>query len=284
MFIVAMSGTARFWRCYDKAMMLRTSSGILAEIVEQKKLEVAELRPRAAELERAGRDRLSAARDFASALRSKSPAVIAEIKKASPSKGVLQQNFRPAATAEAYEAGGAACLSVLTDRHFFQGSLSDLESARAAVSLPVLRKDFTIDALQIFEAAAHGADAILLIAAILTTGQLQAFRELAGELGMAALVEVHDGEELKKAVDSGAQIIGVNNRNLDTFELSLDTSVRLSERMPASVTRVSESGIFTSADVQRLKSAGFHAFLVGESLMKAANPAQALKALCSTSL
>jgi indole-3-glycerol phosphate synthase len=262
-------------------MMLRTSSGILAEIVDQKKLELAELRPRADELERTGRDRPLRPRGFAAALRGKNPAIIAEIKKASPSKGVLQPNFRPAAIAEAYEAGGAACVSVLTDRSFFQGSLGDLENARAAVSLPVIRKDFTIDALQIFEAAAHGADAILLIAAILTTGQLQAFRELAGELGMAALVEVHDGEELKKAVDSGAEIIGVNNRNLDTFEVSLDTSVRLSARMPASVTRVSESGIFSNADVQKLQAAGFHAFLVGESLMKAADPAHALKALCS---
>jgi len=263
-------------------MMLRTSSGILAEIVEQKKLEVAELRPRAAELERAGRNRPLRTRDFASALRSKTPAIIAEIKKASPSKGILQPNFHPAAIADAYQAGGAACLSVLTDRHFFQGSLADLASARAAVSLPVIRKDFTIDPLQIFEAAAHGADAILLIAAILTRAQLQTFHELANELGLAALVEVHDGDELTKAVDSGAEIIGVNNRNLDTFEVSLDTSIKLSARMPASVTRVSESGIFTGADIQLLTSAGFHAFLVGESLMKAANPAQALTALCST--
>jgi len=262
-------------------MMLRTSSGILADIVEQKKAEAAELRPRAAELERAGRHRLEPARDFAAALRAQSPAIIAEIKKASPSRGVLQPNFHPAAIAKDYEAGGAACLSVLTDGKFFQGSLGDLECARAAVSLPVIRKDFTIDQVQIFEAAAHGADAILLIAAILTGGQLREFRELAGELGMAALVEVHDGEELKKAIDSGAEIIGVNNRNLDTFEVSLDTSVRLSAQMPASVTRVSESGIFSRGDVERLQGAGFHAFLVGESLMKAANPAQALKALCS---
>jgi len=267
--------------CYDKAMMLRTSSGILAEIVDQKKLEVAELSSRAADLEKAARHRQHLARDFAAALRAKTPAIIAEVKKASPSKGVLQPNFHPPAIAQAYEAGGAACVSVLTDRNFFQGSLDDLESARSAVSLPVIRKDFTIDPLQIFEAAAHGADAVLLIAAILTTGQLQTFRELAAELGMAALVEVHDGEELKKAVDSGAEIIGVNNRNLDTFEVSLDTSIRLGARIPAAVTRVSESGIFTSADIRLLQSAGFHAFLVGESLMKAANPAQALKALCS---
>jgi indole-3-glycerol phosphate synthase len=262
-------------------MMLRSASGILAEIAEQKKIEVAGLRLRAGELERAARCRTFGTRDFAAALRAKSPAIIAEIKKASPSRGVLQANFQPAAMAEAYEAGGAACLSVLTDGKFFQGALEDLERARAAVSLPVIRKDFTIDAVQIFEAAAHGADAVLLIAAILTGGQLREFRELAAELGMAALVEVHDEEELKRAVDSGAEMIGVNNRNLDTFEVSLDTSVRLGARMPDSVTRVSESGIFSRGDVERLQGAGFQAFLVGESLMKAGNPTQALKDLCS---
>jgi indole-3-glycerol phosphate synthase len=246
-------------------MMLRTSSGILAEIVDQKKLELANLRTRAAELEQAAFHRRTPSRPFAQALRAKSPAIIAEIKKASPSKGILQPDFHPVFIAQEYEAGGASCLSVLTDSHFFQGSLHDLESARVAVSLPVIRKDFTIDPLQIFEAAAHGADAILLIAAILTTAQLQQFRELAAQLGLAALVEVHDAEELKKAIASGAEIIGVNNRNLDTFEVSLETSIQLSAQMPASVTRVSESGFF--------------AFLVGESLMKAANPTDALKAL-----
>jgi indole-3-glycerol phosphate synthase len=260
-------------------MMLRTSSGILAEIVDQKKLELANLRTRAAELEQAAFHRRTPSRPFAQALRAKSPAIIAEIKKASPSKGILQPDFHPVFIAQEYEAGGASCLSVLTDSHFFQGSLHDLESARVAVSLPVIRKDFTIDPLQIFEAAAHGADAILLIAAILTTAQLQQFRELAAQLGLAALVEVHDAEELKKAIASGADIIGVNNRNLDTFEVSLETSIQLSAQMPATVTRVSESGIFTRTDIQLLQSAGFHAFLVGESLMKAANPTDALKAL-----
>jgi indole-3-glycerol phosphate synthase len=260
-------------------MMQRTSSGILAEIVDQKRLELASLRPHAAELEQAAFHRCRPVRQFAQPLRANPPAIIAEIKKASPSKGILQPDFHPVSIAQSYEAGGASCLSVLTDQNFFQGSLHDLEAARAAVSLPIIRKDFTIDPLQIFEAAAHGADAILLIAAILTTAQLQQFRELAAPLGLAALVEVHDAEELEKAIASGAEIIGVNNRNLDTFEVSLETSITLSARMPSGVTRVSESGIFTRADIQLLQSAGFHAFLVGESLMKAANPIDALKAL-----
>jgi indole-3-glycerol phosphate synthase len=154
-----------------------------------------------------------------------------------------------------------------------------LETERASVSMPVLRKDFTIDRLQIFEAAAHSADAILLIAAILSLEQLQQFRELASSLGLAALVEVHDHDELTKAIDSGAEIVGVNNRNLDTFEVSLDTSLKLSYLMPSGIMRVSESGIFTRADVALLEAAGFDAFLVGESLMKSANPVAALRAL-----
>ena len=260
-------------------MMLRTSSGILAEIVEHKKIEVAELHTRAAEIERMAHERKLPPRPFAAALRAKQPAIISEIKKASPSKGVLQPDFHPAVIAHDYEEGGAACLSVLTDGKYFQGSLHDLEAARAAVTLPAIRKDFTIDRLQILEAAAHSADAVLLIAAVLTVPQLQQFRELASTLGLASLVEVHNQEELSKAIDSGAEIIGVNNRNLDTFEVSLDTSLKLSFLMPATVTRVSESGIFTRADLQMLQAAGFHAFLVGESLMKAAHPAAALRAL-----
>ena len=261
------------------AMMLRTSSGILAEIVSQKQQEVAELHTRAAVLERAAHERKLPPRPFAKHLRAHGGAIIAEIKKASPSKGLLQPDFHPAVIAHQYEQGGAACLSVLTDKQFFQGSLHDLEAARAATQLPVLRKDFTIDRLQIFEAAAHGADAILLIAAILDTDELQQFRELADSLGLAALVEVHNHDELSKAIDSGASIIGVNNRNLDTFEVSLDTSLRLSYLMPAGVTRVTESGIFTRADIETLSAAGFHAFLIGESLMKSDDPTGALRAL-----
>ena len=260
-------------------MTLRTSSGILAGIVQHKQQEIAELHARAADLERAAYERKSPGRPFAAALRDKAPAVIAELKKASPSKGVLAANYHPAFLANAYEQGGAACLSVLTDKDFFSGSLHDLEAARAAVALPVLRKDFTIDRLQVFEAAAHGADAILLIAAILDTGELQQLRELAASLHLAALVEVHDADELKKAVDSGAEIIGVNNRNLDTFEVQLETSLRLSFLMPSNVIRVSESGIATRADIDLLSGAGFHAFLVGESLMKSADPTAALQIL-----
>jgi indole-3-glycerol phosphate synthase len=260
-------------------MTLRTASGILTAIVQHKQEEVAELHSRAAQLEAEARARKLPPRQFADALRQRKPAIIAEVKKASPSKGLLQPDFHPAFTAHAYEEGGAACVSVLTDHQFFQGSLHDLEAARAAVSLPVLRKDFTIDRVQIFEAAAHGADAILLIAAILDVEELTSLRELAASLGMAALVEVHDSEELTKAIDSGADIIGVNNRNLDTFEVSLDTSLRLSFQMPADVIRVSESGIHSRADIELLTGAGFHAFLVGESLMRSQHPAAALRAL-----
>src|SRR4051794_36894842 len=260
-------------------MAVRSLSGILAEIVEVKQQEIAELHARAAVLEQQAHERKVQPRPFAEALRGASPAIIAEIKKASPSKGLLQPEFHPAFIAHAYEEGGAACLSVLTDKQFFQGSLHDLEVARATVSVPVLRKDFTIDRVQIWEAAAHGADAILLIAAILDSDELESLREFAHSLGMAALVEVHDADELTKAVDSGAEIIGVNNRDLQTFQVSLDTSLRLSYLMPSNTVRVSESGIHTRADIELLSGAGFSAFLVGESLMRSSNPTAALKTL-----
>ena len=260
-------------------MAVRISSGILAEIVEVKQQEIAELHSRAAILEQQAYERKVPPRSFAEALKSSSPAIIAEIKKASPSRGLLQGEFHPAFIAHTYEEGGAACLSVLTDKQFFQGSLHDLEAARAAVGLPVLRKDFTMDRVQVWEAVAHGADAILLIAAILDVEEMRFLRELAGSFDLAALVEVHDADELAKAVDSGAEIIGVNNRNLETFEVSLDTSLRLSYLMPSDAVRVSESGINTAEDIQLLGGAGFQAFLVGESLMRSQDPATALKAL-----
>ncbi len=263
-------------------MTLSTSSGILSGIVQHKQAEVAELCEFAAALEREALERKLPVRPFREALRRTKPAIIAELKKASPSKGLFVKTYHPAFLADAYEAGGAACLSVLTDREYFQGSLHDLEAARAATTLPILRKDFVIDRLQIFEAAAHGADAILLIAAVLEVGDLQQFRELATKLGMAALVEVHDSEELRKAIDSGAEIIGVNNRNLETFEVNLDTSVRLSYLMPSHVVRVSESGIVSRADIERLAGAGFEAFLVGESLMKSPDPAASLRELVAS--
>jgi len=258
---------------------------ILARIVEQKRATL----PRSAEqrtaIETRARERSSIAglraRDFKAALTAQPPAIISEIKKASPSKGVLSGDFHPENIAPIYASGGAAALSVLTDEPFFQGKLADLEAARAAVSIPVLRKDFTIDEFHVLEAAAHGADAILLIAAILDGVQLRAFRELAGEYGMAALVEVHDEPELEAALASGAEIVGVNNRNLRTFDVSLDTSLTLVKAMPREVVKVAESGIHSREDVHVLRAAGFHAFLVGEHLMKAADPAAALRDLRS---
>ena len=218
-------------------------------------------------------------RDFASALTSAPPAVIAEVKKASPSKGLLSADFHPVRTAAAYVEGGAAALSVLTDERFFQGSMQDMVDARAAVPVPVLRKDFTLEPFHIYEAAAHGADAILLIAALLDATQLRDLRELAESLGLAALVEIHDDQELAPAIDSGARIIGVNNRDLRTFQVRLETSLELAPRIPEHVIKVSESGIHSFADVARLQTAGYKAFLVGEHLMKSGNPSQALREL-----
>jgi len=218
-------------------------------------------------------------RDFRAALCARVPAVIAEVKKASPSKGVLCADFDPARIAREYRRGGAAAISVLTDASFFQGSLEHLEMARAAVDLPVLRKDFTIANAHILEAAAHGADAILLIAAILGERELRDFREAAARYGMAALVEVHNRRDLDAALASGSEIVGVNNRDLSTFEVTLDTSLRLAEHMPEGVVRISESGIHNAADVARLRAAGYTAFLVGEHLMRSGDPAEALRQL-----
>lgn len=259
--------------------MMAAPPGILATIVESKREELSHSAVTRAEWERRAREMPINTRDFRAALRAKSPAVIAEIKKASPSKGVLVDDFDPQAIARDYERGGAAALSVLTDMKFFQGRLADLVAARAATALPVLRKDFIIDEAQVAESAAHGADAILLIAAVLPAGRLRNLREYAGEFGMAALVEVHDEGELEAAIDSGAEVIGVNNRDLRTFRVSLETSVWLAGRMPEGVLKISESGITCAADVRRLNAAGFDAFLVGEHLVKAPDRAAALRAL-----
>ena len=256
--------------------MVKAVPSILAQIVEQKKLE---LQVRTQGLDARAEAFVATRRDFARAL--VRPAVIAEIKQASPSRGTLSADYNPVRIAQAYEHGGAAALSVLTDEKYFRGSLADLESARAAVSLPVLRKDFTIDAYHVQEAAAHGADAILLIAAILGEHELRELRELAERYRMAALVEVHDEEELKAAIGSGARVIGVNNRNLNTFEVDLSVSLRLAEKMPGGAIKIAESGIHSRADVERLMAAGYDAFLVGEHLMKSGDPAQALRALLS---
>lgn len=262
--------------------MLETIPGILSRIVEHKAGEIASLRGRREELEREAARRLGDRRDFAAALRAVRPAVIAECKKASPSKGLLSADFDAVRIARSYAEGGAAALSVLTDERFFQGSLEDLRAARAAVAVPVLRKDFTLEDVQVAEAAAAGADAILLIAALLSVAEMRRMRELASAFGMASLVEVHDGAELERALDSGAEILGVNNRNLNTFEVTLDTSLRLAEKIPSSVVRVSESGIHSRADVELLMGAGYQAFLVGEHLMKSGDAAVALRELtCS---
>lgn len=259
--------------------MQQTVPGILSRIADHKR---AELNARAwdrAALEREAGACVAARRGFRKALESISPAIIAEAKKASPSKGVLHADYDAGAIAAQYAAGGAAAMSVLTDERFFQGSLDDLRQARARTPIPVLRKDFTIDERHVLEAAAAGADAILLIAALLTTEQMRRFRELAALYGMDSLVEVHDGEELERAIDSGAGIVGVNNRDLNTFEVRLETSLDLAARMPSGVVRVSESGIHSAADVRLLRTAGYQAFLVGEHLMKAPDPAAAVRAL-----
>jgi indole-3-glycerol phosphate synthase len=208
-------------------------------------------------------------------------AVIAEVKKASPSKGVLREHFVPAEIAASYEAGGAACLSVLTDARFFQGTAADLEQARAACTLPVLRKDFLIDAYQVVEARAMGADAVLLIAACLDDAQLADFEAQAHALGMAVLVEVHDGAELDRALRLATPLVGVNNRNLRSFEVSLDTTLKLQPRFPADKLLVTESGILARSDVERMRRAGVNAFLVGEAF--SAPTIRALRfAICSS--
>jgi indole-3-glycerol phosphate synthase len=225
-------------------------------------------------------------RGWAAALRSKAatgPAVIAEIKKASPSKGLIRADFDPEWLARRYRAGGATALSVLTDEPFFQGSLRNLELASAAAPLPCLRKDFIIDEYQIVEARAHRADAILLIAAALRRGELKRFAAAAHALALDVLVEVHSSDELDEVLealgDSGADAIGVNNRDLRTFEVNPETSLSLVDRIPSSVVRVTESGISTNEDITRLRKAGFDAFLIGESLMRQPDPGDALAAL-----
>lgn len=256
--------------------MVKAVPDILARIVHQKN---AVPRRITAELEAAAVQSVAGRRDFAAALTHKAPAIIAEVKRASPSKGLLASDFDPASIARSYARGGAAALSVLTDGPNFQGSLDHLQTARASTTLPALRKDFTTTEFDILEAAAAGADAILLIAAILDERQLLHFRELAEKYGIAALVEVHNQEELGIAVASGAKIIGVNNRNLHTFEVNLQVALRLAAQIPAGAIRVAESGIHSASDIQTLSASGYHAFLIGEHLMKADDPAAAIKAL-----
>lgn len=226
-------------------------------------------------------------RGFREALRTKAAAgvaVIAELKKASPSKGLIRADFPAAELAEQLEAAGAACLSVLTDEAYFQGSLQNLEIASGATRLPCLRKDFIVDDFQILEARAHGADAILLIVAAVAHPELTALYARARALQLDVLCEVHDEQELLRALDAGFDLIGVNNRNLHTFRVDLATSLNLAERIPAHVAKVAESGIETGDDIARLRQAGFDAFLIGESLMKAARPGDALRELLTQSV
>ena len=222
-------------------------------------------------------------RGFEAALRAKiavgQAGVIAEVKKASPSKGVLRPDFQPAAIAHSYAEHGAACLSVLTDVQFFQGSVDYLQQARAACALPVLRKDFMVDPYQVYEARAMGADAILLIVAALDHGLMAELEACAMDLGMDVLVEVHDGEELDAALKLRTPLLGINNRNLRTFDVTLDTTLGLLPRIPKDRLVVTESGILGTADVQRMREADVHAFLVGEAFMRAENPGQELQRL-----
>ncbi len=260
---------------------------ILDRIVAVKREEVAAARAARslaswrAEAESA--ERRADLRDFAGALRSRvaagRAAVIAEVKKASPSKGVLREHFVPAEIAASYERGGAACLSVLTDEPFFQGAPEYLHQARAACALPVLRKDFMVDELQVHQARVWGADCILLIAACLDDAEMADLEAAALALGMAVLVEVHDGAELDRALRLKTPLVGINNRNLKTFEVSLDTKLGLRELVPADRLLITESGILAAPDVRLMRDKGVHAFLVGEAFMRATDPGAALAEL-----
>jgi indole-3-glycerol phosphate synthase len=257
---------------------------ILKRIVARKAEEVAERkRSRPLATLRDAVDVAPAPRGFADALATRisagEPAVIAEIKRASPSKGLLREDFRPADIARSYEQGGAACLSVLTDRDFFQGDDAYLVQARNACALPVLRKDFVIDPYQIAEARAIGSDCILLIAACLEDEQLAAFTEEAHALGLDVLLEVHDGDELERALCVPARLLGINNRDLRSFEVSLDTTLDLLARVPEDRLLITESGLHSGADVALMRGRGVHGFLVGESFMRAEDPGAKLAEL-----
>jgi len=255
---------------------------ILERILQVKRGEIAAARARVPMDEIEAKARAAPPpRDFVGALRAKIaagvPAVIAEIKKASPSKGLLRQNFDPAAIARSYEQAGAACMSVLTDREFFQGSPDDLAKARSAAALPVLRKDFIVEPYQVYESRAMGADCILLIVACLARQDMQGLEALARELGLAVLVEVHSAPELEAALTLKTPLIGVNNRDLRTFETRLETTLELLPRAGEGRIVVSESGIGSAEDVARLRRAGVQGFLVGESFMRAPDPGAALQ-------
>lgn len=252
-------------------------SDILNKIIATKEIEVATAKAqKPLAIVQADASTASPVRDFVASIRTKianeQSAVIAEIKKASPSKGIIRADFKPAEIAKSYEQGGAACLSVLTDVDYFQGSAEYLKQARAACKLPVLRKDFMIDAYQVYEARAMGADCILLIAAAIDLAKMRELETIAHSLGMAVLVEVHNGEELDLALQLNTPLLGINNRNLRTFEVTLDTTLGLLARIPAHKIVVTESGIFTSDDVTLMRKNNVHTFLVGEAFMRQPEP------------
>ena len=264
---------------------MSTANADILQTILQRKREEIEQRSRAVDIHELGRrvESASPVRGFIDSIERNigagRSAVIAEIKKASPSKGLLRENFDPAAIAQSYEKYGAACLSVLTDRDFFQGSEAYLQQAREACSLPVIRKDFIIDPYQVYEARAIDADCILLIVAALDDVAMKQLFDLAHELRMDVLMEVHDEAELERALASGARLIGINNRNLRTFETRLDTTLRMMHRIPSDRIVVTESGIHTSADVQLMRDNNVNAFLVGEAFMKADEPGEKLQEL-----
>jgi indole-3-glycerol phosphate synthase len=259
-------------------------SDILAKIIATKCEEIAVARmSRPLEQLKADIVKQDSSRGFAKAIQTKvnqqQSAVIAEIKKASPSKGVLRENFNPAQIAQSYDRGGATCLSVLTDAQYFQGSPAYLQQARAACSLPVIRKDFIIDEYQVYEARAMGADAILLIAAALTLSEMQSLETLSNKLGMDVLVEVHNAMELTAALQLQTPLLGINNRNLKTFEVSLQNTYDLLPAIPSNKVVVTESGILSAADVAAMRKKNVHAYLVGEAFMRANEPGDALKVM-----
>jgi len=252
----------------------------LDQIVASTRRRLSEVRARVDRHELAHQAEVHVPRGFRRAVESKArtgPAVIAELKKASPSRGLIRADFDPRSLAVEFEQAGATALSVLTDAEFFQGSLQNLQIASANTKLPCLRKDFIVDELQLLEARAYGADAVLLIVAALTPKEITQLAARAGEYGLDVLCEVHDERELQVAVDNGFDLIGVNNRDLRTFHVDLETAFRLAKRIPANVVRVAESGIHKGTDIARLRAAGYHGFLIGESLMAQTSPGDALR-------
>lgn len=267
--------------------MAANAPTILRNILARKREEVAERSSRESLGSLEGRiSEQAPTRGFASALQGRvakgEPAVIAEVKKASPSKGVIREDFQPAQIAASYQQGGAACLSVLTDVDFFQGADEYLQQARAACDLPVLRKDFTVDPYQIVEARAIGADAVLLIAAALDDAQMRELADTAAEVGVDVLVEVHDRQELERALELSTPLLGINNRDLHTFEMRLETTLDLLPYIPADRLVVTESGIHTAQDVALMRGQDVHAFLVGEAFMRAPEPGEKLRELFFT--